>query len=96
MQIVMVEFAVGPERVDTCVATLKQLTGTLVAAQPKFHGATVHVEHPTGTVLNYMRWDTHQHFIDFRNANAEQIGQVLGEFGPQGRMLDVVAEIPSA
>jgi len=96
MQVVMVEFAVGPERVDACVTALKEITGTLVAAQPEFHGATVHVEHATGTVLNYMRWDTHQHFIDFRDGNAEQIGQVLGEFGPQGRMLDVVAEIPSA
>lgn len=95
MQIVMVEFAVGSERVDACVAALKQITGTLVAAQPEFHGATIHVEKATGTVLNYMRWDTHQHFIDFRDGNAEKIGEVLGEFGPQGRMLDVVAEIPA-
>ncbi|MBT3399843.1 MAG: hypothetical protein HOL07_16880 [Rhodospirillaceae bacterium] len=96
MQIVMVEFAVGPERVDACVAALKAITGTLVAAQPEFHGATIHVEAATGTVLNYMRWDTHQHFIDFRDSNAEKIGEVLGEFGPKGRMLDMVAEIPRA
>jgi hypothetical protein len=95
MQIVMVEFAAGPERVDACIAALKHITGTLVAAQPEFHGATVHVEHATGTVLNYMRWDTHQHFITFRDSNAEKISAVLGEFGPKGRMLDVVAEIPS-
>ena len=94
MQIVMVEFAVGPERVDACVEALKGITGTLVAAQPEFHGATLHVEKATGTVINYMRWDTHQHFIDFRDGNAEKIGEVLGEFGPMGRMLDVVAEIP--
>ena len=94
MQIVMVEFAVGPERVDACVEALKGITGTLVAAQPEFHGATFHVEKATGTVINYMRWDTHQHFIDFRDGNAEKIGEVLGEFGPMGRMLDVVVEIP--
>ena len=94
MQIVMVEFAVGPDRVEACVEALTGITGTLVAAQPAFHGATIHVEAATGTVLNYMRWDTHQHFIDFRDGNAEKIGDVLGEFGPQGRMLDVVAEIP--
>ena len=94
MQIVMVEFAVGPERVAACAASLKQITGTLVAAQPEFHGATIHVEAATGTVLNYMRWDTHQDFINFRDSNAEQIGATLGEFGPMGRMLDVVAEIP--
>jgi len=52
------------------------------------------VEHATGTVLNYMLWDTHQDFINFRDSNAEKIGEVLGEFGPKGRMLDVVAEIP--
>jgi hypothetical protein len=50
----------------------------------------------TGTVLNYMLWDTHQDFINFRDGNAKKIGEVLGEFGPQGRMLDVVAEIPKA
>ena len=44
MQVAMVEFAVGPDRVDACVAALKGITGTLVAAQPQFHGATVHVE----------------------------------------------------
>lgn len=90
----MVEFAVGPERVDACAAALKQITGTLVAAQPEFHGATIHVEAATGTVLNYMRWDTHQDFINFRDSNAEKIGEVLGEFGPKGRMIDIVAEIP--
>ncbi|MEK9966996.1 MAG: antibiotic biosynthesis monooxygenase [Rhodospirillaceae bacterium] len=94
MQIVMVEFAVGPERVEACVEALKGITGTLVAAQPEFHGATIHVENAAGTVINYMRWDTRQHFIDFRDSNAEKIGKVLGEFGPMGRMLDVVAEIP--
>lgn len=52
MQIVMVEFAVGPERVDACVEALKGITGTLVAAQPEFHGATIHVEKATGTVIN--------------------------------------------
>lgn len=41
-----------------------------------------------------MRWNTHQHFIDFRHSNADKIGEVLGEFRPIGRMLDVVAEIP--
>ena len=96
MQIVMVEFAVGPERVDACVEALTGITGTLVAAQPEFHSATLHVEKATGTVINYMRWNTHQHFIDFRDSNAEKIGEVLGEFGPMGRMLDVVAEIPTS
>jgi len=96
MQIVMVEFAVGPERVDACVEALKGITGTLVAAQLEFHGATIHVKKATGTVINYMCWNTHQHFIDFRDSNAEKIGEVLGEFGPMGRMLDVVAEIPTS
>lgn len=50
----------------------------------------------TGTVINYMLWDTHEDFINFRDSNAEKIGEVLGEFGPKGRMIDVVAEIPKA
>jgi hypothetical protein len=52
MQVIMVEFAVGTDQADACVAALKGITSTLVAAQPQFHGATVHVEHATGTVLN--------------------------------------------
>ena len=64
-----------------------------VAEQPAFHGATIHRENATGTVLNYMRWDSHQAFVDFRDSNAERIGAVLGEFGPNGRMLDIVATI---
>jgi hypothetical protein len=75
MPVVMVEFAVGTDKLDACV---EALTGI------------------TGTVLNYMLWDTHQDFINFRDGNAKKIGEVLGEFGPQGRMLDVVAEIPKA
>jgi len=94
MQVAMVEFAVGPDRVDACVEALKGITGTLVAAQPQFHGATVHVEKATGTVINYMLWETHEDFINFRDSNAEKIGEVLGEFGPKGRMIDIVAEIP--
>lgn len=94
MQVAMVEFAVGPDRVNACVAALKGITSTLVAAQPQFHGATVHFEKATGTVINYMLWDTHEDFINFRDSNAEKIGEVLGEFGPKGRMIDIVAEIP--
>lgn len=94
MQVAMVEFAVGPDKVDACVAALKDITGNFVALQPAFHGATVHVEKATGTVINYMLWDTHEDFINFRDSNAERIGEVLGEFGPKGRMIDIVAEIP--
>jgi hypothetical protein len=94
MQVAMVEFAVGPDKVDACVAALTDITGNLVALQPAFHGATVHVEKATGTAINYMLWDTHEDFINFRDSNAERIGEVLGEFGPKGRMIDVVAEIP--
>jgi hypothetical protein len=93
MQIVMVEFAVGADRVDACVAALSELVNGFVTQKPAFHGATIHVEAATGTVVNYMRWDTHQALMDFRDGNAERIGAALGEFGPQGRMLDVVAEI---
>ena len=93
MQIVMVEFAVGEDRVDTCVEALTELMNGFVAQQPAFHGATIHVEKSTGTVINHMRWNTHRDFIDFRDSNAERIGAALGEFGPRGRMLDVVAEI---
>ena len=93
MQIVMVEFAVGEDRVDACVEALKDITGNFVALQPQFHGAILHVEKATGTVINRMIWDSHEDFIHFRDSNAEKIGEVLGEFGPKGRMLDVVAEI---
>lgn len=93
MQIVMVEFAVGPERVEACAKAVAEITGSLVARQPAFHGATVHSEAATGTVWNVMKWDSHQAFIDFRDGNADQIGAALGEFGPKGHMLDVAATV---
>ena len=93
MQIVMVEFAVGADRVDACVAAVSEATSTLVAPQPAFHGATIHREDATGTVWNVMRWDSHQAFIDFRDSNAERIGALLGEFGPHGHMLDVAVAV---
>ncbi len=96
MQIVMVEFAVGPSRVDACVAAVKEATSTLVAPQAAFHGATIHREDATGTVWNVMRWDSHQAFIDFRDSNAERIGALLGEFSPNGHMLDIAASVEPA
>lgn len=96
MQIVMVEFAVGPDRVDACVDAVQEATRTLVALQPQFHGAVIHREDATGTVWNVMRWDSHRAFIEFRDANAEKISALLGEFGPQGHMLDIAAEIAPA
>lgn len=94
-QTVMVEFAVGPDRTDACLAALEAITRDFVSKQPAFHSATLHRESATGTVWNVMVWDSHQDFIDFRDGNAERIGAALGEFGPAGHMLDVVAEIPA-
>lgn len=93
MQIVMVEFAVGTDQVDACVAAVEKITRECVAQQHAFHGATVHCERATGTVWNVMTWDTHQDFIDFRDGNADTILPALGEFGPKGHMLDIEAVI---
>ncbi|NKB48388.1 MAG: hypothetical protein GKS02_03375 [Alphaproteobacteria bacterium] len=93
MQIVMVEFAVGAERLDACVAAVSEITNALVATQAAFHGATIHREEATGTVWNVMRWDSHRAFIEFRDSNAERIGAALGEFQPHGHMLDVAAMV---
>lgn len=92
----MVEFSVGADRVDACIAALETLMRDFVALQDTFHGAVIHREDATGTVINYMRWDSHQAFIDFRDSNLARIGASLGEFGPRGRMLDIVTEIPAA
>lgn len=93
VQTVMVEFAVGPDRVEACLVALEKITGEFVAKQPAFHSATLHREDATGTVWNVMVWDSHQDFIDFRDGNAARIGAALGEFGPAGHMLDVVTVI---
>ena len=93
MQIVMVEFAVGAEKTAACLKALEKLMSTEVVKQPNFHEATIHEEKATGSVWNMMTWDTHQDFIDFRDGNAELIGDILGEFGPQGRMLDVAFSV---
>lgn len=94
-QIVMVEFAVGPDRTDACVAAVEKITREFVALQPAFHGARIHRENASGTVWNIMEWDSHQEFIDFRDGNANRIGAALGEFGPAGHMLDVVHMVES-
>lgn len=93
MEVVMVEFPVGSDATDECVAALEQLTTSVVAKQPKFHGATVHIETATGTVINIMQWEKASDFIEFRDANQDIIGPVLGKYGPKGRMLTVACRI---
>lgn len=93
MQVVLVEFAVGTERTAACLQALEELMRTEVIKQPAFHEATVHEEKATGTVWNMMLWDSHADFINFRDSNPELIGRYLGEFGPQGRMLDIATVI---
>lgn len=95
-QIVMVEFAAGPDRVAACAAAVEKITREFVSLQPAFHCARIHREEATGTVWNIMEWDTHEAFITFRDDNAERIGAVLGEFAPKGRMLDLSNEIQAA
>ena len=93
MDIVLVEFAVGPENTEACATAVEKLTREFVARQPAFHGATIHIEKQTGTVWNYMKWDTCQDFITFRDSNMDRIGPALGEFGPAGKMLTIAAEV---
>lgn len=93
MEVVMVEFAAGSDQVDDCVAALTELMNSLVAEQSEFHGATIHVEESTGTVLNVMRWNRAQDFITFRDTNQDIIGPAIGRFNPKPRVLKVVAEI---
>ena len=91
----MVEFAVGPGLTDECASALRELMTTIVAKQPRFHGATIHKEESTGTVVNIMKWDKAADFVDFRDSNQAIIGPVLGKYGPRGRMLQIVVEIES-
>jgi hypothetical protein len=93
MEVVMVEFAVGSDQVAECVKALTELMNSQVAGQEKFHGATIHVEESTGKVINIMRWDRAQDFIDFRDANQDIIGPAIGRFNPEGRMLKIATEI---
>ena len=93
MEIVMVEFEVGTETIGECVAALNELMATVVAKQPRFHGATIHIEESTGTVINFMKWDKASDFVEFRDSNQDIIAPVLGKFGPKGRMLKIAVEI---
>tara|TARA_R110001606_G_scaffold269071_1_gene417733 strand:- start:537 stop:833 length:297 start_codon:yes stop_codon:yes gene_type:complete len=95
MAIVLVEFPVGPEDTEACARAVGDLTATLVAGQPEFHGAILHTDAASGHVLNYMEWDSHAAFIAFRDANADAIGAAIGRFSPQGRMLDIVRTVAS-
>ncbi len=93
MEIVMVEFSVGKESTTACVSALTNLMTSVVAKQPKFHGATVHIETATGTVFNIMQWERASDFIEFRDSNQDLIGPVLGKFNPNGRFLTIAGEI---
>ena len=91
----MVEFVVGPELTDECASALQELMTTVVAKQPKFHGATIHKEESSGTVINIMKWDRAVDFVEFRDSNRAIIGPAIGKYGPKGRMLKIVVEIES-
>ena len=93
IEIVMVEFEVGLDTIAECVAALNELMDAVVAQQPKFHGATIHVEESTGTVINIMKWDKASDFVEFRDSNQDIIAPVLRKFGPKGRMLKIAVEI---
>jgi hypothetical protein len=93
VEVVIVEFAVGPDLADECASALRELMTTVVAKQEKFHGATIHKEKATGTVVNVMRWDRAADFVEFRDSNQAIIGPVLNKYGPKGRMFQIVAEI---
>ena len=91
----MVEFAVGPELTDECVAALRELMTSVVARQPRFHSAIILKEESTGTVINIMKWDRATDFVEFRDSNQAIIGPIFGKYGPKGRMLKIVTQIES-
>ena len=93
MEVVMVEFENSPNDTQGCVAALQELMSTVVAKQPEFHGATVHVEEGTGTVINVMRWTKASDFVAFRDSNQDIIAPALGKYGPKGRMLKIAFEL---
>lgn len=95
MDMVIVEFAVGAALAEECIEALTGLMTSVVAKQRKFHGATIHVEETTGTVINLMKWDRAEDFVEFRDSNQAVIGPILGKYEPKGRMLKIVAQIES-
>ncbi|MEM7467641.1 MAG: antibiotic biosynthesis monooxygenase [Pseudomonadota bacterium] len=92
MEAVIVEFAVGPDKVAECVEALTALTDSLVSKQPAYHGHTLMVEHDTGVVANIMLWDKASDFVAFRDANRSTIGPAIGHFGPKPRFYAVARE----
>ncbi|MEM7543649.1 MAG: hypothetical protein AAF384_18980 [Pseudomonadota bacterium] len=96
MEVVLVEFPVGEDAVDDCVAALKQITKDLVMKQPEFFGNTICIERATGTVFNAMRWESADAFVKFRDSNHDQIGPVLCKFNPKPHMLEIAGEYKGA
>ncbi|MGR8950736.1 MAG: hypothetical protein ACU84Q_22065 [Gammaproteobacteria bacterium] len=92
MEAVIVEFNVGPDKVDACVSALQELTDTLVSKQANYHGHTLMVEQSTGAVANIMLWDKATDFVEFRDANRSTIGAAIGHFGPKPRFFDVARD----
>ncbi len=92
MQVAMVEFAVGPDKVDACVAALTDITGNLVALQPVSLAPGCMWRKPPAR-RSTTCCGTPTDFINFRDSNAERIGEVVWRVRSKGRMIDVVAEI---
>ena len=95
MEVVMVEFAVGKDKIEICVDTLSDLMNTLMTGESHFHGATIYVEQEFGVVINAMKWDSHKDFVEFRDANLGVIGLAIGKFNPNPRWLTVKHDIES-
>jgi hypothetical protein len=93
MDVVMVEFPVGSDKTDECVAALNELMTSVVAKQTKFHGATICVEAASGSVFNAMRWETTADFIEFRDSHQDVIQPALAKFNPKPHMLSIACEI---
>lgn len=93
MDVVMVEFDTTPENAAECVAAIREITTSLMSKHNRFHGTSVHIETGSGKVINAMRWDKAQDFIDFRDANQAQIGPALGQFKPSPRFFHLEEEI---
>jgi heme-degrading monooxygenase HmoA len=94
MFVVIVLFEPAPERVEENLAAVREAVDRIVARQPGFRRARIHrgIAPTADMVVNYMEWDSAEAFHAFRARHGEEVGALVGPFGPRFTFHEIAAE----
>ncbi|MDX1546297.1 MAG: antibiotic biosynthesis monooxygenase family protein [Rhodothermales bacterium] len=89
---VIFEFNVEPEQQEELSEKIQRLVREIVRHQPGFLASHLHLSTDGKKVLNYFQWESREAFDAFRQdeAKQQQIRPVVGPYGPQPRLYEIV------